>query len=110
MWEMSEQLTLLGRRLSDLNIEIEVPDIPLLEIKGGKIDLQRFIYWNFLKCFWNEDLGLNTSISTNYDWYAPANAERYTLQEFLKMIEDSSLENSFIHSEEACHSGRFKKK
>ena len=36
MWEMSEQLTLLGRRLSDLNIEIEVPDIPLLEIKGGK--------------------------------------------------------------------------
>ena len=28
MWEMSEQLTLLGRRLSDLNIEIEVPDIP----------------------------------------------------------------------------------
>ena len=80
MWEMSEQLTLLGRRLSDLNIEIEVPDIPLLEIKGGKIDLQRFIYWNFLKCFWNEDLGLNTSISTNYDWYAPANAERYTLK------------------------------
>ena len=106
---MSEQLTLLGRRLSDLNIEIEVPDIPLLEIKGGKIDLQRFIL-EFSKVFWNEDLGLNTSISTNYDWYAPANAERHTLQEFLKMIEDSSLENSFIHSEEACHSGRFKKK
>jgi len=24
---------------------------PELGIKGGKYDLQRFIYWNFLKCF-----------------------------------------------------------
>ena len=109
MWKFSEQMTELGKRLADLKIEFDSPEIPLLGIKGGKTDLQRFIYWNFIKCFWNEELGLETSISTNYDWYAPSNAERYTKTEFLEMIKISGLKTSFIHSEEACHSGRFKK-
>lgn len=108
MWAMSEQLTELGKKLSDLNIEVDVPDIPLLDIKGGKMDLQRFIYWNFLKCFWNETLGRETSVSTNYDWYAPSNARRYSLEEFLAMTERCQLIASHLHTEEACHSGRFR--
>ena len=51
MWDFSEQMTILGKKLSDLNIEIDVPDIPFLSIKGGKYDIQRFIYWNFIKMF-----------------------------------------------------------
>jgi len=109
MVEFSEQLTELGKRLSELSTEIDVPEIPLLDIKGGKMDVQRFIYWNFLKCFWNEDLGRPSSVSTNYDWYAPSNAYRYTSQEFLKMASDNNMEKIFLHSEEACHSGRFRK-
>ena len=109
MWEFSEQMTELGKRLSELKIEFDVPAIPLLGINGGKTDLQRFIYWNFIKCFWNEELGLESSISTNYDWYAPSNAERFTRDEFLSMILECELETNFIHSEEACHSGRFEK-
>jgi SAM-dependent methyltransferase len=49
MWKFAEQLTELGKRLSDLNVTFDSPDIPLLGIKGGKYDIQRFIYWNFLK-------------------------------------------------------------
>ena len=109
MWEMSEQLTELGKTLSELDIEIDVPDIPLLGIKGGKMDVQRFVYWNFIKCFWNEDLGLETSISTNFDWYAPSNAKRYSLEEFIEMTTKANLAQNYIHSEEACYSGRFKK-
>ena len=109
MWEFSKQVTALGKTLSELNIKIDVPDMPLLDIKGGKLDLQRFIYWNFIKCFWNDELGLETSISTNYDWYAPSNAERYTKDEFLSMISKCNLEITFLHGEEACHSRRFKK-
>ena len=109
MWEMSEQLTELGKRLSDLNVQIDVPDIPLLNIKGGKMDIQRFIYWNFLKCFWNPELGRATSVSTNYDWYAPSNAQRYSQEEFLAMTRACGLDVVTLHSEEACHSGRFLK-
>lgn len=107
MWELSNQLTQLGKTLSDLNISIDVPEIPLLGIKKERIDIQRFIYWNFLKCFWNPDLGLETSISTNYDWYAPSNAKRYSKKEFEKMIQHAKLKNIYLHSEEACFSGRF---
>lgn len=109
MWKFSEQLTELGKRLSDLKVEFESPDIPLLGIKGGKYDIQRFIYWNFLKCFWKEDWGFDLSKSTNYDWYAPSNAKRFSKEEFLEMASEAGMESTFIHEEEACYSGRFKK-
>ncbi|MBA3673382.1 MAG: class I SAM-dependent methyltransferase [Chitinophagaceae bacterium] len=110
MWKLSEQLTELGKRLSELNITFDAPDIPLLEIKGGKYDIQRFIYWNFLKCFWKDDWGFELSKSTNYDWYAPSNAKRFSKEEFLTMVSDNKLEVSYFHEEEACYSGRFLKK
>ena len=107
LWQMSEQLTELGRRLSELNITIESPDIPALGIKGGKQDIQRFIYWNFLKCFWNEELGKETSIVTNYDWYSPSNARRFSKEEVHALIEEHGLTETYFHKEEACYSGRF---
>lgn len=107
MWELSEQLTELGKRLSELNVSFESPDIPLLGIKGGNYDIQRFIYWNFLKCFWNEEWGFEMSKATNYDWYAPSNAKRYSREEFEQMIAENNLKTAFFHQEEACYSGRF---
>jgi len=109
MWEMSKQLTELGKTLSELNIEVDIPDIPLLGIKGGKQDIQRFIYWNFLKCFWNENLGEETSVATNFDWYSPSNAKRYSEDEYKQMIRMNNLEIKYFHKEEACYSGRFLK-
>jgi len=107
--QLSRQLTELGKTLSDLKINIDVPDIPLMDIKGGTYDLQRFIYWNFIKCYWNEDLGYDTSVMTNYDWYCPSNAKRYSESEFRNLIKDNDLSIEHFHSEEACYSGRFKK-
>ena len=109
LWEMSSQLTELGKRLSELKITFDSPDIPLLGIKGGEQDLQRFIYWNFLKCFWREDWGKDMSDATNFDWYAPSNAKRYSKEEFINMIEQNNLEIKHFHEEEACYSGRFEK-
>ena len=105
----SDSATRSGKRLSELNVSFECPDIPMLGIKGGPIDVQRFIYWNFLKCFWKEDLGFELSKSTNYDWYAPSNAKRYSKEEFLKLGNDNCLKVCFFHQEEACYSARFKK-
>lgn len=110
MWEFSAQLTELGKRLSELKVTFDSPDIPLLGIKGGSYDIQRFIYWNFLKCFWKEDWGFELSKSTNYDWYAPSNAKRFTKEEFEQMIKENSLGIQYFHEEEACYSGRFSKK
>lgn len=54
-WQFCEAITKLGKALSETKIEFEVPeDIPILKIKAGRYNLQRFFYWNILKCFWNE--------------------------------------------------------
>lgn len=105
--EFSEQLTELGKILSKQNLELTFPDIPLLGIKGGKMDIQRFIYWNFIKCFWDDKLGYKNSFLINYDWYAPSQAERYTREEFKNWISSQDLKELYFHEENACYSGRF---
>jgi len=107
LWAMSEQLTELGRRLSELKVSFDAPDIPALGIKGGTVDLQRFIYWNFLKCFWNPGLGRETSVVTNFDWYSPSNARRFSEAEVRGIVKTNGLSDVFFHAEEACYSGRF---
>ena len=63
---------ILGKNLSKIKKTITIPkDIPLLEIKAGTYDIQRFIYWNFLKCWWSGDVPFEQSIATNFDWYYP---------------------------------------
>lgn len=107
LWALSEQLTELGKRLTELNARIDVPAIPALGIKGGNYDVQRFIYWNFLKCYWSATLGHDTSVVTNYDWYSPSNARRYSKDEVLQLAGKHGLSVPFFHEEEACYSGRF---
>lgn len=107
LWEMSEQLTELGKRLSELNVSFDAPEIPLLGIKGGRIDIQRFIYWNFLKCFWNKELGRDTSLATNFDWYSPSNARRFSEAEVRAIVDANAMKIAHFHAEEAAYSGRF---
>lgn len=107
LWVMSEQLTELGKRLTALNVYFECPEIPALGIKGGTIDVQRFIYWNFMKCFWNNELGVETSIVTNFDWYSPSNARRFSEKEVRDIVVANKMSETFFHAEDACYSGRF---
>lgn len=109
LWQLSKEVLTLGKMLSELNINADFPDVPSLGIKGGKMDLQRFIYWNFLKCFWNEDLGYSTSLSTNFDWYSPVNAKRFSKDEVDKDVNECMLKEIYFNQEEASFSGRYTK-
>lgn len=82
-YDFCQSLTNLGKILSDLKVDIDIPtDIPLLEIQSGSYDIQRFFYWNVLKCFWNEEFDFVTNTVINFDWYHPKYAFRYTPEEF----------------------------
>ena len=105
---LSQQLTTLGKLLSEDAREYEFPAIPLLGIEGGPQTVQRFLYWNFLKCFWNPELGEHVSTMTNYDWYAPSQAERYSEAAFRGWVEGAGLQTLHFHAEPACYSGRFR--
>jgi ubiquinone/menaquinone biosynthesis C-methylase UbiE len=76
-------ITKLGRSLSKLNATVEIEqDIPILGIKKGKMDVQRFIHWNIMKCFWNDEFDYFTNNVVNVDWYHPAHCHRYVPDEF----------------------------
>jgi len=90
--EFSRDMTILGKALSDLNKKIKIPrDIPLLKIKAGTYDVQRFIYWYFLKCYWAEDKNMERSIGVNFDWYYPKFAHRHTPLEVKKWFRETKI-------------------
>jgi hypothetical protein len=80
--EVSEAITKFGKALSDIKVEITIPaDIPILDIKAGTYDLQRWIYWNIFKCYWNDSMDWTSNVVTNFDWYHPLFAHRHTPEE-----------------------------
>jgi SAM-dependent methyltransferase len=91
-WRFAEQLTELGRVLSEIGSTVIVPDIPALGIRGGPYDVQRFVYWHMLKCFWNPALRQIDNVATNFDWYRPRNARRHTADEVRGWFADAGLE------------------
>ena len=90
MNEMQE-ITLLGKTLSELGVKITVPDVKVLGIEAGEYDIQRFIYHFFLKCFWNPDLTMDENVAINYDWYHPQLCTRHTLEEVKGWFADAGL-------------------
>jgi uncharacterized protein YbaR (Trm112 family) len=90
--EFSEQLTALGKALAELKVTVDIPvDIPLLGIEKGEFDIQRWIYWNFLKCYWNETIDWKSNAITNFDWYHPLHAHRHTPDEVRGWIDQCKL-------------------
>lgn len=92
-YEVCRQLTLLGKALSDLHVDVELPEaIPLLEIPAGTHDVQRLFYWNVLKCFWNDEYDFELNVMINFDWYHPKWAFRHTREEVEGWFDDLDLE------------------
>ena len=89
--KVSEQITALGKILTEARAEIEVPDIPVLGIAAGRYDVQRFIYHFFMKCFWNPELSFHDNAVINYDWYHPQLCSRHTVEEVREWFQRAGL-------------------
>ncbi|MGE0500678.1 MAG: class I SAM-dependent methyltransferase [Rhizobiaceae bacterium] len=84
-----EGLTDLGRQLSALNAKITLDKpIPVLGIPAGTHDVQRLIYYNFVKCFWNDAFDYETNNMVNFDWYHPHSAWQHTQDEVESWLRD----------------------
>ncbi len=95
-WERLKPLTKLGKSLASMHGQVRVEeDISDLGIKAGSYDIQRFVYWNFAKLFWNETFKFEENHHVNFDWYHPAYAHRHTEEEVRRWCEDAHL--SIVH-------------
>jgi SAM-dependent methyltransferase len=101
-WEALKPLTKLGQVLGELNVEIDVPeDIPLLGITRGKMDLQRFFYWNICKMYYRPEYSLEEMNHINFDWFRPLNCHRHTPEEVKGFCDRASLEIEHFNVQEA---------
>lgn len=101
-WKALKPLTKLGQALGELNVEIEVPeDIPLLGIKEGRMDLQRFFYWNICKTYYRPEYGLEEMNHINFDWFRPLNCHRHTLEEVTGFCGRAGLEIEHLNVQES---------
>jgi SAM-dependent methyltransferase/uncharacterized protein YbaR (Trm112 family) len=90
--ELAREITELGRGLSRAAATVRLErGVPLLGIAPGEHDVQRLIYWSFLKCFWNDDFSENLNVLVNFDWYHPPYASRHTEDELRGWCDDCSL-------------------
>jgi SAM-dependent methyltransferase len=101
-WEALKPLTKLGRALGDLNIELDIDaDIPILGIKKGKFNLQRFFYWNILKTYYRPEFSIDEMNHINFDWFRPLNCHRHTQSEIESYCKKANLKIEIIRAEEA---------
>ena len=100
-WDEMRSLTQLGRVLAELNVEVNVPDVPLLEIKAGRYDVQRLIYWNFAKLFWNSALTFEANVHINFDWYRPQYAHRQSEEELRTWCQEAGLIIERFHEQDS---------
>ncbi|MDP9203656.1 MAG: class I SAM-dependent methyltransferase [Gemmatimonadota bacterium] len=92
-WKALEPLTKLGIALGELGIELTVPeDIPYLGIKAGKLDIQRFFYWNICKVFYRHQLTLDEMNHINFDWFRPLNCHRQTPEQVSSWCREAHLQ------------------
>ena len=90
--EFSKDMAILGKSLSKLNKKIKIPrEIKILGVKAGTYDVQRFIYWHFLKCFWDSNDNFERSVGVNFDWYYPKFAYRHTSSEVKNWYKHSKI-------------------
>lgn len=81
-YKACEGLTELGREISRLNATIKLENgVDVLGIPPGEHDVQRILYYNFVKCFWNDAFDFETNNMVNFDWYHPHNAWQHTEEE-----------------------------
>jgi len=101
-WNELQSLTLLGKILGDLNIEVEIPEpISLLEIPAGRINIQRLFYWYICKAFYNPKWKIDEMNHVNFDWYRPLNCHRHTPEEIMTWCNEAGLKIERMNVQEA---------
>lgn len=101
-WEALRSLTRLGQALAQLKVSVEVPeDVPLLGIKAGTLDVQRFIYWNIAKLYWRDSFSFEENHHVNFDWYHPRYAHRHTEDEVMQWCREERLDVEHLDVQES---------
>lgn len=101
-WEALKPLTHLGIVLGKLGQEIDIAEpVPFLGIEAGKLDVQRFFYWNVCKAYYRPELSFDEMNHINFDWFRPLNCQRHTPEQIRTWCSEAGLEIEHMNIQEA---------
>ena len=101
-WDALMPLTELGRKLGELDVEIEIEKpIPFLGIPAGKVNLQRLFYYKVCKAYYRSDYTDDEMNHINFDWFRPKNCFRHTPEEVRDFCASAGLEIERFRVEES---------
>ena len=71
----------------------------MLGMKAGKVDLQRWFYYDIAKAYYSPDMTFGEMHHINFDWYAPKNCHRQTEEQVRQWCDEAGLdvEDEHIH-------------
>lgn len=101
-WDVMRGFTKLAQALSAVNAEVDVPEaVPMLGIAAGKLPVQRFVYWNFAKLYWSDEMSFEENVHVNFDWYRPAYAHRQTEADLRAWCEEARVDITRFNEQES---------
>ena len=101
--QLAHQFAKLGRDLRKAGMVKITEDLPDLGITAGEYQVQDLIYNHILKCWYNENWGIEHSAMVNFDWYHPEYAWTFTQDEAISLAENVGLEVRKVLSIPAQH-------
>jgi SAM-dependent methyltransferase len=97
-WHRMESLTRFAKNLSAIKGELIIDeDVPDLGFRKGTYNVQRFVYYNLFKCFWNDALSFDDNVHVNFDWYHPRYSHRHTPDEVRGWLSTLGLAEERLH-------------
>jgi SAM-dependent methyltransferase len=92
-FKIADGMTKIGQLLYEMDVEIEVPNDPEAfgNISGQKTNLQRFIYYTVMKCFWNPNFSFDKCKEFNHDWYSYPKHHTVSFEEAAGWFKDNDL-------------------
>ena len=101
-WDVMRGFTRLAQALASVKATVDVPEaVPLLGIAAGPQDVQRFVYWNFAKLYWSDEMTFEENVHVNFDWYRPVYAHRHTAEELRSWCEEAALDPTRFDTQES---------
>lgn len=92
--KFAKKMTMLGMAFNKIKKPLIIKeDIEMLNIKKGEYNLHKFIYDNFLKCWFNPGQDLEYADLVNQDWYHPYFSSHHTKEELIGWFKEAGIKN-----------------
>jgi len=110
-WDFCKKLTALARQTSALKGKITIDrTIPVIGIEKGVYTPHEFMYYFFMKFFWNKNFTYEENNLVNFDWYHPRYANRHTPSEVISWAKELNMKLENINVIKSGIAARFRKK